>query len=666
MTRWLHSVFQYGIATLIGSSLFFLSSCTTSFMKRARDVTPSSREDRERFERALKHHKQKEYPKSLSILDGLMKNDESDLYGEVLILRGKGQFELKNYKASAATFETLMDLDRSQRESLEAIYMGALSYYRLGEIDRSDSLLSNWKRFDEVSLLYQEKIYKLLFILKSRSGKKTEALRALVELSRLPLSERNMHEMRAIEFCQTQLQPDELQIVANESNFDKIRYYAKLKLGQLYYDQQKYNLAQDLLLSVSTHLPDTSAADQAQQLLKQINARNQINPLVVGAVLPLSGPYANIGYRSLRGLEIGLGLSGNGGSEFQLAIVDSEGHPDIARRGVKRLVVEDNAIAMVGSLLSKTAFAVSDEANALGIPSIGLSQRSGLTGIGPYVFRNALTSEMQVRELVRYSMEELKFKHFAIMYPNDAYGVEYANLFWNEVLRRGGTIEAAQPYKSGETDFQGQVQRLVGIFYVEDRLEEYKKRLSDWKEKQPRRRRLTPPEEILPPVVTFEALFIPDSPRTIGQIAPMLAYYDVKKVRLLGTNLWNSEDLIQRGDKFVENAIFVDSLLAHDPLFQQSSFFQEFERIYGEAPGIFEIQAYETALILRESILRGALTRLDLRERLTNLAEFSGVLGPLSMSLDREIRRPLVTLTVHQGAIVKSDQVHSPPNTKRR
>src|SRR6185369_3531304 len=118
-----------------------------------------------------------------------------------------------------------------------------------------------------------------------------------------------------------------------------------------------------------------------------------------------------------------------------------------------------------GSLLSKTALPLAAKAQELGVPSIGLSQKAGLTEIGDKVFRNALTSEMQVREVVRVAMDELGLKKFAILFPNDPYGVEYANIFWDEVLARGGSVQAAQTYNPKDTDFRGVIQRLVGTYY---------------------------------------------------------------------------------------------------------------------------------------------------------------------------------------------------------
>jgi ABC-type branched-subunit amino acid transport system substrate-binding protein len=390
-------------------------------------------------------------------------------------------------------------------------------------------------------------------------------------------------------------------------------------------------------------------------IINQIDSRSRVEAKTIGVILPLSGKQAAIGYKALRGIQHGLGIYGNRrGGGFRLAIIDSEGNPDVARHAVERLVQEDNVIALIGGLLSKTASAEALKAQQLGIPSIMLSQKAGITQAGDFVFRNALTSKMQVEYLVETAINQLGMKNFAILYPNDAYGVEYANLFWDEVRARGGEIRGAQPYDPSETDFRSYIQRLVNTFYLDDRASEYQLFAKAWNEKNPKKSgkySAPPPEEILPPIVDFDAVFIPDSVKAVGQIAPMLAYNNVTGVRLLGTNIWNSPGLAQRGQKFVENSLFVDSFLSGDPVLSRSEFFSSYKSTYDEEPGLTEIQAYDSALILRQLITSGENTRASLQARLSRLDNFPGAAGPLSVDANREIRRPLTALTVKDGRI---------------
>ena len=326
----------------------------------------------------------------------------------------------------------------------------------------------------------------------------------------------------------------------------------------------------------------------------------------------------------------------------------------MARKAVERLVAEDNVVAIIGGLLSKTATAEASKAQELGVPAIMLTQKTGITQTGNYVFRNALTSEMQVEYLVDQAMNKMGLRNFAIMFPNDAYGTEFANLFWDIVKAKGGEIRGAQPYDPAETDFRGHVQRLTGLFYLEDRADEYKLRQKAWLEKNPKRgaRQSAPAiEDLLNPIVDFDAIFIPDSARAVGQIAPMLAYNNVNGVRLLGTNLWNAPALINRGQKFVENSVFPDSFLPTDPKFANSEFTTTYKSTFDEEPGLMEIQAYDSALILRQLVAGGERTRMGLRDHMANLQNFNGALGPLNVNAEREFRRPLTALTVKDGKI---------------
>lgn len=462
-------------------------------------------------------------------------------------------------------------------------------------------------------------------------------------------SEQESFRLKSLEIVEGKLNQEQLEKVARDSDFGFARGYALFRLGETSLEERDKDRARKYFASVSDFLPGSDLALRAQDILSQLESSKFVESKTIGVVLPLTGKNAAIGQKALRGVELGLGLN-NPGSGFRLAVMDSEGNPDNARRGVERLVKEDNAIAIIGSLLSKTAPAVAAKADELGVPTIGLSQKSGLTDIGPSVFRNALTSEMQVRYLVRTAMEDYGMKRFAIVYPNDPYGVEYTNLFWDEVLARGGTIASVQTYNPKETDFRYAIQRLVGTYYIEGRVDEYNARIKQASEVEKKKStRQSHEEEVLPPIVDFDAVFIPDSAKAMGQIAAFLSFNRVKSVKLIGTNLWNTPGLAKRAGNFANSLMFVDSFLPQTAA--HSRFVQEYKALYNEDPSLIEIQAYDSALILRQLVAQGAATRESLTRELTSLKKFPGALGTLNMSQDREIQRPLIALTLEKGEI---------------
>lgn len=486
-------------------------------------------------------------------------------------------------------------------------------------------------------------------------GDVMNALQFANEASKNPqiAKEADGYRLKVQEMIESKLNPSELELVGQDESLGESRAKAYLRLGEMSIDTRDLDGARKFFGKSYALYPNTDAGLKSQEYLNQLESLRRVEPKTIGAVLPMTGKYSSISQKTLRGIQMGLGLYNNMPSNFKLAVVDSEGNPDMARRGIERLVKEDNIIAVVGSLLSKTAPAVAAKTSELGVPSIALSQKAGITDAGPGVFRNSLTSEMQVKILVKTAMETYGMKKFAIMYPNDQYGVEFTNLFWDEVLARGGQIVGAQSYSSKETDFKDSVQRLVGTYYIEGRSEEYKLRLKEWTDAQKKITvRTTPPEDLLPPIVDFDAVFIPDNIKTMGQISAMLSFNGVKGVRLLGTNLWNVPGISKRAGHFTNNLLFVDSFFAQDPAYANSSFIRDYKNIFNEEPGIFEIQGYDAALLLRQLIAQGNTNRDSLSSALTKVKDFPGAVGYLSMTEEKEIMRPVVALTLDNSGQV--------------
>lgn len=459
-------------------------------------------------------------------------------------------------------------------------------------------------------------------------------------------------KIRALNIVDNSLSKEQLITVARSSRFSFVRPLAIFHLGLLAFEKANFNMAKKYLTKVLSASPDSEIAERSQELIQQIDARKHVNHNTVGAILPLSGPLKKIGYKTLMGLQLGMGIYGPNKSNLKLAVIDSESDPAVARRAVERLVIEDHVIALVGSLSSKAAKSVAMKSQELQVPSITLSQKAKLTNMGDYIFRNSLTSEMQVKKLVQTAVNEAGLKRFAILYPNDSYGKEFAKLFWEEVEAMGADIRGAQSYAPNETDFRVSIQKLVGTYFKEDRKKEYSMRVKDWKSQQTRlTSRNDIPRDLLPPVVDFEAIFIPDRVKILGQIAPMLAYNDVNNVTLIGTNLWNTVNLKKRTGKSLSHPIFVDSFLTTDPFFKNSSFFKTFHNTFDENPADFEVQAYDVGVIIRTILSGGVVSREDFKNKLSRIKSIQGAIGLLNINENREIIRPLVTLTLSDGKI---------------
>lgn len=373
---------------------------------------------------------------------------------------------------------------------------------------------------------------------------------------------------------------------------------------------------------------------------------------IIGCVLPLSGKYASYGTKSLRGIQQALQFFESSQTPFELAIYDSKGDSKEAAEGVSYLVEHHGVMAIIGPLLTQESAQAAAKAQELQVPLLNLSQHPTITEVGDYIFRNAMTKQHQTDTLVDYACKQRGLRKFAILYPQDSYGIEFANQFWDKVEECGGTIEGIEAYEPDQSDFNQEVKKLVGLHQPRAREEEY--RLEEANRKIELNKEEVPESLVkLSSKIDFEAIFIPDYAKTIGQIAPALAYYDIQNVTLLGTQGWNSPDLIRRGQEYVTGAVFVDGFFAKSPEPSVREFVKKFEKTFGETPELWEAQAYDVAQLLVSLLSEeSAQTREDLKDRLLSLSDMSGVTGEGTLSETHDVRKKLFLLTVQNGAII--------------
>ncbi len=640
--------------TILACAIQLLASCVTAPKKIA--PTPAPMDARKELAQAQIESAAGSDKKAVQRLKNVIaKYPQSDAADDAYMQLARIYFSKNMYEPAYQSYMSLVNSDVLSPNEGEALIGASRSLMKLGRLDEALALNTRALKIPGVSPNTMLEMHKQRYTLLSSLGDRVDSLKSLAyiyENDPKPENKANA-QARASEIVSIGLNEKDLERLVDSGDFGFIRPQAAFRLGLLRLQAKDFDGARNSFARAAELGQGTPLQRQASDYLAQIDSRRRVDPKSIGAVLPLTGKHSAVAQRTLRGLQLGLGIYGSNRSSYRLAVVDSEGSPEGAKRAVERLVSEDSVIAVVGSLLSRTAPAVAAKTEEMGVPSIALSQRAGLTEGNSFVFRNAITSEMQMRELVRIAMDQLGYKKFAVLYPNDSYGVEYANLFWDEVLARGGTITGAQIYSPTETDFRAPIRRLVGTYYLEDRRDEYRARVSEWFKKQKSlKSRQSPPDDLLEPIVEFEALFVPDSPKALGQIAPMLAYQGVTSARLLGTNLWNTPDTIRRGQKNVENAVFIDSNIANDPVFKASRFFQEFRQTFGEDPGLFEAQGFEVGLLLRQLIDRGERSRSGLASSLANIRQYQGLSGAMSMNAQRELERPLKPLVIKDGNIL--------------
>ncbi|HVN36971.1 MAG TPA: ABC transporter substrate-binding protein [Myxococcota bacterium] len=413
-------------------------------------------------------------------------------------------------------------------------------------------------------------------------------------------------------------------------------------------------------------LPDFGAAE-ANGLPQTSGSRGAI-----GVVLPLSGQYASFGEESLRGVLLAAGVFGAGdapGSPPPLRVVvrDTQGQPAVAAAAVRELAADGEVSAIIGPLVSAECEAAAAAAQEAGIPLLALTAREEVVRDRSWVFR-LRTRPVEEVDLVVDKARALGAARFAILYRDDAYGRGLRSLFWDAVEAHGGQVVGVASYPPGAKDFTDPIRSLVGYSLLDD---EEKALLAQREKILNKARRLPPTEALvlraqaqaiqkpdgspLPPIVDFDALFVPDTTQSIVLIAPHLAFQEVNGVRLLGPEGWYQKDLARLAGDHLEGAIFAAHFFPDSPVDYVHDFTVHYRDAFASEPAVFAAQAYDAANLALVQLARRSATRDSMRQGILETAGYPGVAGVTTVGSDGNAHKRPYLLQVEHGEIVQVD-----------
>lgn len=224
--------------------------------------------------------------------------------------------------------------------------------------------------------------------------------------------------------------------------------------------------AQEHLNQFLQQCPQHASAPAAQLLLQSLQSQIQGKSWKIAVLVPRTGRYKSFGDSVLNGIMLAMEQANQaGGSHKPMSVVvrDTAGDPIKAVKWFQELSKDNSLDAVIGPLVTAEIAAVAplavQQKVALITPSIGPGD---MYSLGPYLFSNSMTNEMQGKSMAQYAVEHLGMKRFAVLAPADGYGQTLADSFQRTVEALGGTLTASQTYPPGSTDFKKQLVSLGG------------------------------------------------------------------------------------------------------------------------------------------------------------------------------------------------------------
>lgn len=369
------------------------------------------------------------------------------------------------------------------------------------------------------------------------------------------------------------------------------------------------------LATLVTGVAGTPSAPLLQAILAGRRAAER-QP-TVAVLLPLSGRFAPYGELVRRGIELARAVNPQG-KGVQFRFHDTAGDAATAARLIDELAGEPMVQAVIGPLTSGEAPQATGRATDRKLPMLLLAPREGTTASAQGVFRLALTAEAQVRAVAGHAVQGLGLKRFAVLAPATRQGERYTELFQAEVVRLGGQLVARQNYAPESVDLRGDLQALASAVRAAG---------------------------------GAEALFLPDDPRQVGQIAPQLGFARLDQLQLLGIASWHTPELMRLAGPALEGALLADSFCAASTAPQVAPFVEAFRRAHGSDPTPLDALGFDSAgLLLAALAAPGGSDRRTLVQAIAGGRDYPGVTGPIRFAANGEANTPLCLLQIQAGA----------------
>ncbi|MEC9389579.1 MAG: penicillin-binding protein activator [Myxococcota bacterium] len=399
--------------------------------------------------------------------------------------------------------------------------------------------------------------------------------------------------------------------------------------------------------------PASIYTDELAYIVQRADAKNPTVAGKVGVLLPKTGDYAPAAAQLEQVIQL---ANAEAGSPIDLVFGDTAGTEEGTASEIERLVMKEGCVAILGPLLKTNGDEAAKRAQALQTPLVTLTQGGDPTAAGDFAFRGFMTLEHQVRALLAHSTENEGHQRYAVLHPDNGYGEAARDLFTAEVTRRGGEVTDVVSYATDTTDFREAAQEL-GQKHLEERKAEL------WEMKREAKRREEDPDKVmLPPVVDFDAIFIPDNHRRLVLVTSALAYeefpvgtfrkhVDEEPIQLLGLNAWNNPAVVQTGGRYVQDSIFVDAFWDQDDDAVVQAFIEVFEASVERKPRVIDALAWDATRLLTAAVLEGGDDRAAIQAAMGAVEIDDPVAGGQSFNADREVDRRFHVLTITRSGI---------------
>ncbi len=543
--------------------------------------------------------------------------------------QGEKYYQNAQYRDALALFSQVFNKSGDRDLRAKAIYMKAISEYKLREYERSASDFADFiKIFSDHPLIYRASIY--LGNCKYYSGNYFQSAQAY-SFAVLSQNSREKHiAKRALSdllngYLPTNLFPSLLDLVQHSVEgivavawLERLQFDAdyavalregKKLLQRGYSNEDKRKLRLEL--------------DKIENYLK----RN----LVVAILVPQFGEFKKYGTEIFNG--VSLAFSEYSRSSIKLKVIDTGGDALSAAIAMNDLLRSTTPLCIIGPIRSNETAATGAISGTFKVPLITpTASQNGIAELSPYVFQLMVSPENSSALLGAIEGEGMDT--FTILAPDDELGRRCAIAFEKSVKQKGGIILAYEFYDQNTMDFSHILRDMK-----EPILRKYDTQIGRKSSRDDRfykcKPNADPPDCVLKErkdwTVHIDGFFLPAYSEEIETILPQIPFVFIK-TKILGTNGWviNSLKNNKKIRKYLDSTIVIPDDFYID---SEDSMWKKFEKDYyskyRKKPSRVAALGYDAAMLVINGIKNNAVTQELMKDYLSGIYDYTGPSGPV-------------------------------------
>jgi branched-chain amino acid transport system substrate-binding protein len=354
------------------------------------------------------------------------------------------------------------------------------------------------------------------------------------------------------------------------------------------------------------------------------DASAESGPIVMGAVLDITGAGASLGVPERKTLEMLTDkvneAGGVDGREIKLLIEDDQSTEDGAARAASKLLQTDKVDILLGASRTGPSLAMRPLAEQAKIPMISLAANEKIVSGSEWVFKTAQNDRVVIERMVD-DMAEKGYKRIALARDASGFGEGVAEMFGELGGDKGVEIVTTEKFAPDASDFTAQ---MVNI-------------------------RNANPDAVVIWGIPPAAALAQKAYAQLGPDKPVYQSHGIGNQVFLDTAGDSANGLIAP----LGRMLVAEQLPEDDPQKEVvNQFISDYEDTYGESPSTFAGHAYDAFNIAINSIKDVGTDPNDLRDAIESVSEWPGISGVFTMTPEDHsglTKEALVMVTVEGG-----------------